>query len=136
VNNRAFLRGARQQGGYPCAMPLVTDWISSIGSLVGGLTGVGALIVAILSYRRSSRALAADTRTRDALASTFHALEELGKPTRFDSLLGDALTRRSGADNHEPLVENGTLISRERSRGRDDRDAYQSALEDARRKLN
>ena len=117
-------------------MPLVTDWISSIGSLVGGLTGVGALIVAILSYRRSSRALAADARTRDAVGSTFQAVEALGQPGSFDALLDEALKRRSDAETHETIVEDGMLISRERPQGREKRDAYESALEDARRKLS
>lgn len=130
------LRRRRPRDYYPCAMPLVTDWISSIGSLVGALTGVGALIVAILSYRRSSRALASDARTRDAVGSTLQAVEALGQASSFDALLDDAMKRRSDAETHETIVEDGMLISRERSQGREKRDAYQSALEDARRKLS
>ncbi|SDH10949.1 hypothetical protein [Microbacterium pygmaeum] len=63
-------------------MPSVTDWISSISSLVGGLTGAGALVVAILSYLRSSRALAADAQTRDAVGATLDAMQALGRTVR------------------------------------------------------
>ncbi|HWM16528.1 MAG TPA: hypothetical protein VNP97_08080 [Microbacterium sp.] len=59
-------------------MPTVTDWISSIAAVIGGLTGVGALIISFLSYRKAHRALAADAQTRVAVASTFQTVEALG----------------------------------------------------------
>ncbi|WP_127476372.1 hypothetical protein [Microbacterium sulfonylureivorans] len=116
-------------------MPSVTDWISSIGSLVGALTGVGALIVAVLSYRKSNRALAADARTRDAVGSTLAAVEALGRAGQFDAMLDAALKRRSDAETHGVVVEEGYLISRERPEGGEKRDAYVIALERARREL-
>ena len=100
-------------------MPSVTDWISSIGSLVGALTGVGALIVAVLSYRKSNRALAADAHTRGAVTSTVDAIEAL---------------ERAGGFGTQPGAE-GYGIRRERSESREHRDAYESALKAARREL-
>ena len=116
-------------------MPSVTDWISSIGSLVGALTGVGALIVAVLSYRKSNRALAADAQTRGAVGSTLEAVEALGRAGQFDAMLDAALKRRADAETHEVVVEEGFVISRERTEGRENRDAYLVALEKARREL-
>lgn len=92
-------------------MPTVTDWISSIGSLVGALTGVGALIVAILSYRKSARALAADAQTRGAVGSTLDAMEALG-PSGETFILG-----------------------RDRPYDQDKNDAFEAALTEARRGL-
>lgn len=116
-------------------MPSVTDWISSIGSLVGALTGVGALIIAALSYIKSNRALAADAQTRAAVGSTVEAVEALGGPGRFDAMLDAALKRRADAETHEMVLEEGYVISRERAEGREKRDAYEAALQDARREL-
>lgn len=117
-------------------MPSVTDWISSIGSLVGGLTGLGALIIAILSYVRSSRALAADAQTRGAVSSTLNAVETLGQTSSFDAMLDAALRRRADAETHKMVTEDGMLVSRERPHGHEERDAYAAALEDARRRLS
>ncbi|MFF2633611.1 hypothetical protein ACFVR6_12090 [Microbacterium sp. NPDC058021] len=100
-------------------MPTVTDWISSIGSLVGGLTGIGALVVAVLSYRKSNRALAADAQTRGAVTSTVDAIEVLGRAGGFDTEAGDE----------------GYAVRRERPRGREQKDAYEAALNSARREL-
>lgn len=100
-------------------MPSVTDWISSIGSLVGALTGIGALVVAVLSYRRSSRALAADARTRGAVASTVDAVE--------------ALSRAGGLDA-EPRDERPTL--RPQQPGGEHARSYAAAVADARRRLD
>ncbi len=100
-------------------MPSVTDWISSIGSLVGALTGVGALIVAVLSYRKSNRALAADAQTRGAVTSTVDAIEALG---------------RAGGFGAEPGAD-GYGIRPERPEAREQKDAYESALKAARREL-
>jgi hypothetical protein len=116
-------------------MPSVTDWISSIGSLVGALTGVGALIVAWLSYRRSTRALAADAQTRSAVGATVDAIDALGRAEQFDAMLDDALKRRSEAETHETLVQDGIVISRGRPGGREKKDAYEAALQKARRQL-
>ena len=116
-------------------MPSVTDWISSIGSLVGALTGVGALIVAVLSYRKSNRALAADARTRGAVGSTLEAVEALGRAGHIEAMLDAALQRRADAETHEGVVEDGYVINRERTEGREDSDAYLLALENARREL-
>jgi hypothetical protein len=116
-------------------MPSVTDWISSIGSLVGALTGVGALVVAWLSYRKSNRALAADAQTRAAVSSTVEAVEAVGRAGRFDAMLDAALRRRADAEAHELVVEDGFMISRERPDGKSNRDAYEAALRDARRGL-
>ncbi|WP_341995057.1 hypothetical protein MRBLWH7_002570 [Microbacterium sp. LWH7-1.2] len=116
-------------------MPSVTDWISSIGSLVGALTGVGALIVAWLSYRKSTRALAADAQTRAAVGSTIGAVEAVGRAGRFDAMLDAALRRRADAEAHEPVVEDGFIIGRDRPDGEGKRDAYEAALQDARRAL-
>lgn len=60
-------------------MPLITDWISSIASLVGGVAGIGALVVAILSYLRSSRALATDQDVVQSASATLSAVEALAK---------------------------------------------------------
>ena len=116
-------------------MPSVTDWISSIGSLVGALTGVGALIIAVLSYRKSNKALAADAQTRGAVGSTLEAVEALGQAGRFDAMLDAALKRRADAETHDVAVEEGYLIRRERPEARDQTDAYSVALETARREL-
>jgi hypothetical protein len=116
-------------------MPSVTDWISSIGSLVGALTGVGALIVAVLSYRKSNKALAADAQTRGAVGSTLDAVEALGQAGQFDEMLDAALKRRDAADTHEIIPEDGHIIRRERPEGSEERDAYLVALEKARREL-
>ena len=117
-------------------MPSVTDWISSIGSLVGALTGVGALIVAVLSYRKSNKALAADAQTRGAVGSTLEAVEALGEAARFDAMLDAALTRRADAETREVVAEEGYISGRERPGGRGERDAYVVALENARRELD
>ena len=116
-------------------MPSVTDWISSIGSLVGALTGVGALIVAWLSYRRSTRALAADAQTRNAVGATVDAVDALGRADQFDAMLDDALKRRSEAETNETVFQDGYLVSRERQGGREKKDAYEAALQRARREL-
>ncbi|MEV4686856.1 hypothetical protein [Microbacterium sp. LWH3-1.2] len=116
-------------------MPSVTDWISSIGSLVGALTGVGALIVAWLSYRKSHRALAADAETRAAVRSTVDAVEAVGRAGRFDAMLDAALRRRADTEADEPAVEDGFIIGRGRPDGKGKRDAYEAALQDARRAL-
>lgn len=116
-------------------MPSVTDWISSIGSLVGALTGVGALIVAWLSYRRSTRALAADAQTRSAVGATVDAIDALGRAEQFDAMLDDALKRRSEAETHETIFEEGYLISRERPEGRQKKAVYEAALRRARSEL-
>lgn len=113
-------------------MPTVTDWISSIGSLVGALTGVGALIVAVLSYLRSSKALAADAQTRGAVSSTVDAVEALGQSGRFDAMLDAALQRRTDA---ETGGEDGYLLNPEASVGPEQPDVYATALERARREL-
>ncbi|KAF2413483.1 hypothetical protein B1729_09285 [Microbacterium sp. B35-04] len=117
-------------------MPSVTDWISSIGSLVGALTGVGALIVAVLSYRKSNKALAADAQTRGAVGSTLEAIEALGQAGQFDAMLDAALERRADAETHDVVAEGGYIIRRERPGGREERDAYLVALENARRELD
>ncbi|MFC8681242.1 hypothetical protein ACFT30_06925 [Microbacterium ureisolvens] len=116
-------------------MPSVTDWISSIGSLVGALTGVGALIVAVLSYRKSNRALAADARTRGAVGATVEAVDALGRAGKFDEMLDAALKRRADAETHGLAVGGGSAIGRERPDGPDEKDAYEAALRDARREL-
>lgn len=116
-------------------MPTVTDWISSIGSLVGALTGVGALIVAWLSYRKSTRALAADARTRAAVSSTVEAVDAVGRAGRFDVMLDAALKRRADAETPERTVEDGFIMGRDRPGGSEKRDAYEAALQDARRAL-
>jgi hypothetical protein len=116
-------------------MPSVTDWISSIGSLVGALTGVGALIVAVLSYRKSNKALAADAQTRGAVGLTLEAVEALGQAGQFDAMLDAALTRRADAETHGVAVEGDYTIRSERPLGRDEGDAYLVALENARREL-
>jgi hypothetical protein len=116
-------------------MPSVTDWISSIGSLVGALTGVGALIVAWLSYRRSTRALAADAQTRAAVSSTVEAVEAVGRAGKFDAMLDAALKRRADAETHGLVVEEGLIISRGRPDGPEKQDRYEAALRDARRAL-
>ncbi|MCR2811941.1 hypothetical protein NQ166_07175 [Microbacterium sp. zg.Y1090] len=100
-------------------MASVTDWISSIGSLVGALTGVGALIVAVLSYRRSSSALAADAQTRGAVTSTLDAVEALGRTE----------TAMPTAPDDHPSV-GSAQYRKVRSH-----DEYASALHDARRQL-
>lgn len=117
-------------------MPSVTDWISSIGSLVGALTGVGALIVAVLSYRKSNKALAADAQTRGAVGSTLEAIEALGHEGHFDAMLDAAVKRRADAETDEVGVEQGYIIGRERPGGREERAAYLVALENARRELD
>ncbi|MBD7957900.1 hypothetical protein H9651_09650 [Microbacterium sp. Sa4CUA7] len=99
-------------------MPSVTDWISSIGSLVGALTGVGALVVAVLSYRKSTRALAADAQTRGAVASTVDAVEALG-------LAGGFNTRPGGPG----------YALRPEEPDREQAEAYEAALQAARRGL-
>ncbi|NYF17844.1 hypothetical protein HDC37_002689 [Microbacterium sp. AK009] len=116
-------------------MPTVTDWISSIGSLIGSLTGIGALVVAVLSYRRSTRALAADAQTRGAVGATLEAVDALGRSDQFDAMLDDALRRRSDAETHETVVEDGYIVSRERPGGRVKKDAFEAALLKARREL-
>jgi hypothetical protein len=116
-------------------MPSVTDWISSIGSLVGALTGVGALIVAVLSYRKSNRALAADAQTRGAVGSTLEAVEALGRAGQFDAMLDAALQRRADAETHDVAVDEGYIIRRERPERGGEGDAYLVALENARREL-
>ena len=115
-------------------MPSVTDWISSIASLVGGLAGIGALIVAILSYLRSNRALAADRQTRGAVRSAVDAVDALGDPGHFDATL-DAALRRRAAETHESVIGGGSTVSRGREAAREKREAYENALADARRKL-
>ncbi|WP_322411380.1 hypothetical protein [Microbacterium invictum] len=115
-------------------MPSVTDWISSIGSLVGALTGVGALIVAWLSYRRSTRALAAGAQTRSAVGATVDAVAALGRAEQFDAMLDDALKRRSEAETNETVFQE-YLVNRERQGGREKKDAYEAALQRARREL-
>lgn len=92
-------------------MPTVTDWISSIGSLIGALTGVGALIVAVLSYRKSTKALAADAQTRGAVGSTLDAVEALARP----------------GENF--------ILGRDRPDDQEKRDVFQAALTEARRRL-
>ena len=102
---------------------------------MGALTGVGALIVAVLSYRRSSRALAADAQTRGAASSTVDAVEALGRTGRFDAMLDAALKRRADAETDGVAAEDGYLISRGRRDGRETPDVYEAALENARREL-
>ncbi|WJL96477.1 hypothetical protein QSU92_04660 [Microbacterium sp. ET2] len=50
-------------------------------------------------------------------------------------MLDDALKRRSEAETHETLVQDGYLVSRERPGGREKKDAYEAALQKARREL-
>lgn len=51
------------------------------------------------------------------------------------AMLDDALKRRSEAETHETLVQDGYLVSRERPGGREKKDAYEAALQKARREL-
>lgn len=116
--------------------PTITDWLSSIGSFGGFIVALGALWVAFLSYRKSSRALKADNETRDAVGSTLDAVEAFGQAGAFDAVLDEALRRRADAETHEQVWENGYLINREREHGQAKREAYETALAEARRKLD
>lgn len=115
--------------------PTITDWLSSIGSFGGFIVALGALGVALLSYRTSSRALKADSETRDAVGSTLDAVEAFGQSGTLDALLDAALKRRADGERPEHHLETGYLVSRERENGQEKRDAYQTALADARNKL-
>lgn len=122
---------------YPDRMePSITDWLSSIGSFGGFIVALGALWVAFLSYRKSSRALKADGETRDAVGLTLDAVEAFGHTGAFDAVLDEALRRRADAETHEQVWEGGYLISREREHGQEKHDAYETALAEARRKLD
>jgi len=90
---------------YPVSVPTITDWISSIAAIVGGLAGVGALIVSFLSYRRSSRALAADARTRAAVASTFQAVEALGSHDEQSAVAGRRSAYAQAAARTQQLLD-------------------------------
>lgn len=116
--------------------PSITDWLSSIGSFGGFIVALGALWVAVLSYRKSRKALEADGETRDVVGSTLDAVEAFGQAGTFDAVLDEALKRRADAETHEHVWEGGYLISREREHGREKREAYEAALADARRKLD
>lgn len=122
---------------YPDRMePSITDWLSSIGSFGGFVVALGALWVAFLSYRKSSRALKADDQTRDAVGLTLDAVEAFGRAGAFDAVLDEALKRRDDAKTHELVRENGYLTSHEREHGEEKREAYEAALAEARRKLD
>lgn len=89
----------------------------------GGLAGIGALVVSILSYLKSSRALASEKETLDSVGATLAAVEALGalenaaRPDQQSAVPDDAHTS-SG-----PGVEKA---------GRDD---YEAALQEAQDKL-
>ena len=118
-------------------MPSVTDWISSISALVGGLAGVGALIVAYLSYRKANRALAADAQTRTAVGSTFQAIEALGAQSdAVDQAVQAALQNRSDADPHPSAIDDGYVAGREKDEVQASREAYAQAAEETRRVLD
>lgn len=102
--------------------PYVTDWISSIASLVGGLAGVGALIVAILSYLKSSRALAAEKDSLDSMSATIAAVEALG------AISATAGPHQSAAQSQASRVDGEDAFQ-------EDRDQYEAALEKAQDKL-
>lgn len=122
---------------YPDRMePSITDWLSSIGSFGGFIVALGALWVAFLSYRKSSRALKADGETRDAVGSTLDAVEAFSQAGAFDAVLDEALRRRADAETHEHVWEDGYLTKREREHGQEKHDAYETALAEARRKLD
>jgi ribosomal protein S27E len=103
--------------------PNVTDWISSIASLVGGLAGVGALIVSFLSYRKSSRALASEKDTLDSVSATLDAVEALGALDGETRAEGQVATA-DGTKNTESNDADGTA-----------RESFKAALEDAQEKL-
>lgn len=113
-------------------MPSVTDWISSISSLVGGIAGIGALVVSVLSYRRANKALASDARTRDAVGSTLEAVEALGQTSPFDA--DTTRHRHEAIDAYETLI-NDPGFAREEAVAEEKREAYETAMEQARQKL-
>lgn len=102
-------------------MPLITDWISSIASLVGGIAGIGALVVAVLSYVRSSRALATDQDVVQTASATLSAVEALA------SSLPDP---EPPSVRSEPTIpaEEGAFHQKETPR-------YSSAMQEAREHL-
>lgn len=102
-------------------MPLITDWISSIASLVGGLAGIGALVVAVLSYIRSTRALATDQDVVQSASATLSAVEALAKS------LPDS--------EPESLTTEPTVAAAEEAARREGREGYASALREAREHL-
>src|SRR3954447_2250526 len=99
--------------------PYVTDWISSIASLVGGLAGIGALVVAILSYLKSSRALASEKDTLDSVGATLAAVEALGEVDRQTRTMRQAVAQDDDTASSE----------------REGMDDYAAALQDAQDKL-
>ncbi|MCR2765032.1 hypothetical protein NQ152_16130 [Microbacterium sp. zg.B48] len=118
-------------------MPTVTDWISSIAALVGGLAGLGALIISFLSYRKAGRALSADARTRRALTSTFAAVQALGEHNAtVDQTVAAALRSTHGTDAGAPDAGNRQLRSPAAPDHTATRDAYADAVGAARRLLD
>lgn len=103
--------------------PYVTDWISSIASLVGGLAGVGALIVSFLSYRKSNQALASERDTLDSVSATLDAVEALG-----------ALDSEARAERQGVVVEDSESTERPHA-GTTGKEGFEAALEDAQEKL-
>ena len=118
---------------YCVAMPSVTDWISSISSLVGGIAGIGALVVSVLSYLRANKALASDARTRDAVGSTLKAVDALGQTSPFDP---DTARHRHGAIDADETLINDPGFAREDAVAQEKREAYETAMEQARQKLH
>ncbi|MCC2030893.1 hypothetical protein [Microbacterium allomyrinae] len=103
--------------------PYVTDWISSIASLVGGLAGVGALIVSFLSYRKSNQALASEKDTLDSVSATLDAVEALG-----------ALDSETRAERQGVAVD-GAGITEKPHADTAGKEGFEAALEDAQEKL-